>query len=206
MSITVNVPPVTESVRSKTSIRENREDFIRIRRFIMKKNILAFLLLGACSMHAQSLVTDPCSSKFYTGTKTPLNWYIQAPASEKANVSYQELGENKRIIRLSPKKDKIQFFFGSAINVMKGDRIKITVKAKGSGSCKVGFFAYKAKNANSFVLLEPLTLTEKEQTFTRVLTVKDNADGAKTETVRIMVQAMPGAHVELYSLTAVMEE
>lgn len=172
----------------------------------MKKTLVLLALVGSCTLFAQTLVKDPCTSKFYAKGNTPSNWYIQTQKAERANVTYKELGGNKRIIRMAPKKEQILFYYGSAIKSAKGDVITITVQAKGKGPFAIGYLAYAAKEANNFSFYDPVQLTDKEQTFTKTIEIKDNANGKKTEVIRICVLAKAGADVEISSVKASMEE
>ena len=174
---------------------------------IMKKALILLALVGSCTLFAQALVKDPCTSKFYAKGNTPSNWYIQTQKAERANVTYKELGGNKRIIRIAPKKEQILFYCGSAIKAAKGDVIVLTIKAKGKGPFSIGYLSYAAKGSNNFSFYEPIQLTDKEQTFTKTIEIKDNAkNGKKTEVIRICVAAKAGADVEITSFNAAMEE
>ena len=118
-----------------------------------------------------------------------------------------ELGGNKRIIRIAPKKDQILFFYGGAIKSAKGDVISITVKAKGKGTLNVGYLAYREKEKNNFSFTEPLQLTDKEQTFTKTIEIKDHPKtGAKTSAIRIAILVKVGSEAEITSFNASMEE
>ena len=172
----------------------------------MKKALVFLALIGSCSLFAQALVKDPCTSKFYVKGNTPSNWYVQTQQAERANVTYKNLGDNKRTIRLAPKKEQILFYNGTGIKSAKGDVITITVKAKGKGSFAIGYLSYAAKGSNNFSFYEPVQLTDKEQTFKKTIEIKDNANGKKTEVIRIAVVAKAGADVEISSLNASMEE
>lgn len=173
----------------------------------MKKAIILLALVGSCTLFAQALVKDPCTSKFYAKGNTPSNWYIQTQKAERANVTYKNLGDNKRIIRIAPKKEQILFYNGSAIKAAKGDVIVLAIKAKGKGLFSIGYLSYAAKGSNNFSYYEPIQLTGNEQTFTRTIEIKDNAkNGKKTEVIRICIVAKAGADVEISSFNAVMEE
>ncbi|MBE6404926.1 MAG: hypothetical protein E7040_02770 [Lentisphaerae bacterium] len=172
----------------------------------MKKSIILLALVGSCTLFAQTLVNDPCTAKFYAKGNTPSNWYVQTQKAERVNVTYKNLGTNKRTIRIAPKKDQILFFNGSAIKSAKGDVITVTVKAKGKGPFSIGYLSYAAKESNNFSCYEPVQLTDKEQIFTKTFEIKDNANGRKTEVIRICVLAKAGADVEISSVKASMEE
>ena len=172
----------------------------------MKKALILLAFVGSCTLFAQTLVKDPCTSRFYVKGNTPSNWYVQTQQAERVNVTYKNLCENKRTIRLTPKKEQILFYYGSAIKSAKGDVITITVKAKGKGKFEIGYLSYAAKGSNNFSYFEPVQLTDNEQTFTKTIEIKDNANGRKTEVIRIAVVAKAGADVEISSLTASMEE
>ena len=141
----------------------------------MKKALVFLALIGSCSLFAQALVKDPCTSKFYVKGNTPSNWYVQTQQAERANVTYKNLGDNKRTIRLAPKKEQILFYNGTGIKSAKGDVITITVKAKGKGNFAIGYLSYAAKGSNNFSFYEPVQLTDKEQTFKKTIEIKDNA-------------------------------
>lgn len=172
----------------------------------MKKALILLALVGSCTLFAQTLVKDPCNLKLNAKKIAPQGWYVQAVKAEHANVFYNELGENKRTIKFAPKKEQILFYYGSAIKSAKGDVITITVKAKGKGKFEIGYLSYAAKGSNNFSYFEPVQLTDNEQTFTKTIEIKDNANGRKTEVIRIAVVAKAGADVEISSLTAAMEE
>ena len=173
----------------------------------MKKVLVLLAVLGACSLSAQKLIPDPCNLKFSAKYNVPSNWYIQTTKAERANVSYKELGDNKRIIRIAPVKDQILFYYGSAKKALKGDVVNFTLKAKGKGSVSIGYISYGAKDSNNFSFTEPIQLTEKEQTFTKSIEIKDNEKtGKKTEGIRICVVVRRGSEVEISSYNAALEE
>ena len=173
----------------------------------MKKVLVLLAALGACSLSAQKLIPDPCNLKFSAKYNVPANWYIQTTKAERANVTYKELGDNKRIIRIAPVKDQILFYYGSAKKALKGDVVNFTLKAKGKGSVSIGYISYGAKDSNNFSYSEPIQLTEKEQTFTKSIEIKDNdKTGKKTEVIRICIVVRRGSEVEISSYNAALEE
>ena len=173
----------------------------------MKKTLILAAILGACSLYAQKLIPDPCNLKFSAKYNTPANWYVQTAKAERANVTYKELGGNKRIITIAPKKDQILFYYGSAKKAIKGDVVNFTLKAKGMGTVSIGYISYGAKDSNNFSYTEPVTLTEKEQTFTKSVEIKDNdKTGKKTEVIRICIVVPRGSEVEIASYNAALEE
>lgn len=173
----------------------------------MKKLLLLLALAGTFTAFAQKLVPDPCNLKFLKQYNAPANWYIQTSNAEKGNTTYKELGGNKRIIKLAPKKDQILFYYGAAQKVVKGDVITLTIKAKGKGPFVIGYMSYLTKGRNNFSTYETIQLTDKEQTFTKTFEVTDNPKtGAKTDVIRIFMAARAGAQVEVSSFNASMEE
>ena len=173
----------------------------------MKKALIFAAILGACSLSAQKLIPDPCNLKFSAKYNVPSNWYIQTSKAERANVTYKELGGNKRIITIAPKKDQILFYYGSAKKAIKGDVVNFTLKAKGKGTVSVGYISYGAKDSNNFSYTEPVTLTDKEQTFTKSIEIKDNEKtGKKTEVIRICIVVPRGSEVEIVSYNAALDE
>ena len=173
----------------------------------MKKILVLLAVLSACSLFAQKLVSDPCNLKLNAKKIAPLGWYVQAVKAEHANVFYNERGENKRTIKFTPKKEQVLFYCGTAIKAAKGDVIILTVKAKGKGPFSIGYISYGEKGSNNFSYYEPVELTEKEQTFTKSIEIKDNEQsGKKTEIIRVAIVAKRGAEVEISSFGASMEE
>lgn len=173
----------------------------------MKKTLILAAILGACSLYAQKLIPDPCNLKFSAKYNTPANWYIQTAKAERANVTYKELGGNKRIICIAPKKEQILFYYGSAKKAIKGDVVNFTIKAKGKGTVSIGYLSYGAKDSNNFSYSEPIQLTDKEQTFTKSIEIKDNEkNGKKTEVIRISLVVPRGTEVEISSYNAALEE
>lgn len=173
----------------------------------MKKALILLALVGTCSLFAQKLVPDPCNLRFYAPTNAPLNWYIQASTTEKDSVTYNELGNNKRTMKITPKKNPVLFYYGGAIKAAKGDVIIITVKAKGKGKLGIGYMSYYGKSSNNFSKYEYVEATNKEQTFTKTFEIMDNPkNGTKTEFIRIAVNALTGSDVTISSINAAMEE
>lgn len=167
----------------------------------MKKTLpLCLLLAGGATLFAQN--TDPATAPVNKNTGLPNGWLIQTQQSERKNLTLNESPEKgKRIIKLDPQKYRIEFF-GDKLPYIKGDSVKVILKARGKGSVSVGYFAYDEANKYLF-FKEELTgaLAETEKTFEKTFEVVDGKDFA-TKNIRICIRALPGNRVEIIGVKA----
>ena len=167
----------------------------------MKKTLtLCLLLAGSATLFAQN--TDPATAPINKNTGLPNGWLIQAQQSERKNLTLKESPEkNKRIIQLDPQKYGIDFF-GDKLPYIKGDSVKVILKARGKGTVSLGYFAYDDANKYLFFKKElTCALAETEKTFEKIFEVADSKDFA-TKNIRICIQARPGNRVEIIGVKA----
>ncbi len=167
----------------------------------MKRNVaLCLFLAGISTLSAQN--TDPATAPLNKNTGLPNGWLIQTQQSERKNLTLKESPEkNKRIIKLDPQKYRIEFF-GDKLPYIKGDSVKVVLKARGKGTVSLGYFAYDDANKYLFFKKElTCPLAETEKTFEKIFEVVDGKDFA-TKNIRICIQALPGNRVEIIGVKA----
>lgn len=169
------------------------------------KKLLITAAAVCCTVSLFAQLPTVTGKRVNKNTKVINGWLVQGQNVDKKSIVIKT--DSKGIVTshiFSPVRSGLIFFSGKALPFRKGDSFELTCKVKGTGSVRLGYFAYSVTNGYLFSTRgKEFKMTGKMDTFTASFDVVDGKD-YPTATIRPFIDITDKSKVELFEMT--MEE
>ncbi len=171
----------------------------KMKGFIMKKiTVCAILACCAAALFAGEIEINNTLKNSKIGASAPVGWIINGDVKVLGKGEIIQGSErDEKAFKIVTTKKGTAFYRLAATPAKAGDKVKISVDAKGKGKAVVGFYTYTGA-AGYFSAVDAektITLTDKFQEYEFEFVVKNGKQGQTCDNIRFFLRAAANTEV-----------